>query len=420
MTRPLLPACGIDFGTSNSTAAIHDGQRARLLALEDGKVTLPSAIFFNVDEDSHSYGRAALAEYLDGYEGRLMRSMKSLLGSSLMDAGTEVAGRHLRFRDLLGQFIGEVKRRAEAQAQTGFTQVVLGRPVRFVDDDDAADALAERTLGEIARDCGFREISFQYEPLAAAHDYEQDITREELVLVIDIGGGTSDFSLVRLSPERRGKSDRSSDLLAHGGVHIGGTDFDRQLSLAAVMPELGLGLALKDGKPFPSSVFFQLATWHTIHLAYTRKTWSDLQNMARDVADRPRYDRLARVVRQQRAHEIAIAIEAAKIALSANTSTRIELDALEDGFCIDIPREILEDAIGGDIQRVVQAALATLASAGVRPEQLDTLFFTGGASAVPALRLALAGAFPAAQAVEGDAYGSVGSGLAVTAQQRYG
>lgn len=420
MTRSLLPACGIDFGTSNSTAAIHDGERARLLPLEDGKATLPSAIFFNLDEDSHSFGRAALGEYLEGYEGRLMRSMKSLLGSSLMDSGTEVAGRYLSFRELLGRFIGEVKSRAEQQAQQSFSQVVLGRPVRFVDDDDTADAQAERTLGEIAATCGFRDISFQFEPLAAAHDYEQDIAREELVLVIDIGGGTSDFSLVRLSPERRGKADRSSDLLAHGGVHIGGTDFDRQLSLAAVMPEMGLGAQLKDGKPFPSSVFFQLATWHTIHLAYTRKSWSDLQGMARDIADVRRYDRLARVVQQQRAHEIAIAVEGAKIALSEHASTHVELDALEDNFTLEIARDTLDIAVAAEIERVCAAAHATLKLGGVQPDRIDTLFFTGGASAMPALRRALAAAFPLARTVEGDAYGSVGSGLAVTARQRYG
>ncbi|WP_028453863.1 Hsp70 family protein [Chitinilyticum litopenaei] len=420
MTSSLLTACGIDFGTSNSTAAIHDGRRARLLPLEDGKATLPSAIFFNLDEDSHSFGRAAMAEYLEGYEGRLMRSMKSLLGSSLMDAGTEIGGRYLSFRELLGRFIGEIKLRAEDATQQTLQQVVLGRPVRFVDDDDAADRQAETTLGDIARQCGFRDISFQYEPLAAAHDYEQDIGREELVLVIDIGGGTSDFSLVRLSPERRGKADRNADLLGHGGVHIGGTDFDRQLSLAALMPELGLGAALKDGKPFPSSVFFQLATWHTIHLAYTRKAWSELQGMARNIADHRRYDRLARVVQQQRAHELALAVEQAKIALSADDRIRIGLDALENGFSLDILRCTLDEAIAQDIARIGATAQATLRQAGVEAGQLDTLFFTGGASAVPALRQSLAALFPQARAVEGDAYGSVGSGLAVTARQRYG
>ncbi|HSC79447.1 MAG TPA: Hsp70 family protein [Chitinolyticbacter sp.] len=413
-------ACGIDFGTSNSTAAHYTTQGPRLLALEDGKVTLPSAVFFNLDEDSLAFGRAALTEYLEGYEGRLMRSMKSLLGSSLIDQGTEVAGRMLSFKSLIGCFIGELKRRAEQQAGTAFDAVVLGRPVRFVDDNDAADALAERTLADIARELGFAEVSFQFEPIAAAHAYEEDITREELTLVVDIGGGTSDFSLVRLSPERRGKADRSSDLLASSGVHVGGTDLDKRLSLAAIMPELGLGAALKNGALFPSSVFFQLATWHTINFAYTRKTWRTLQELAPEVTDAARFNRLLAVVRQQSAHHLAMRVEDAKIALSAAATVDLPLPEVDDALRLDLARGTFENAIADELAAIGNAADAALTQAGIRADDIDTLFFTGGASAVPALRAALAARFPAARAVEGDAYGSVGAGLAVVARQRYG
>ncbi|OYW33950.1 MAG: heat-shock protein, partial [Methyloversatilis sp. 12-65-5] len=260
-----LTACGIDFGTSNSTAAVHDGAVARLLPLEAGRLTLPSAVFFNLDEDTMSFGRAALNEYLEGYEGRLMRSMKSLLGSGLMDTGTDVGGRHLAFRDLIGGFLAEIRKRAETAARCGFDQVVIGRPVYFVDDDPEADQLAEDTLAQIVRGLGFRDVSFQFEPIAAAHAFEQTVERESLVLVVDIGGGTSDFSLVRLSPERRNATDRSADLLGTSGVHIGGTDFDKRLSLACVMPELGMGGLLASGAILPNTTYFQLATWHTIH-----------------------------------------------------------------------------------------------------------------------------------------------------------
>jgi hypothetical chaperone protein len=224
-------ACGIDFGTSNSTAGWRrPGQSAPsslLLPLEDGKLTLPSVVFFHAEDAHVSYGRAALADYLAGHEGRLMRSLKSLLGTSMMDDHTEVMGRALPFRDLLAQFVGELKRRAEQAAGREFTRAVLGRPVFFVDDDHKADQRAERTLEEIARKAGLRDIAFQYEPIAAAFDYESQITREELVLVVDIGGGTSDFALIRLSPERAGRPERRDDILASGGVHIGGTDFDK-------------------------------------------------------------------------------------------------------------------------------------------------------------------------------------------------
>ncbi|GLS02926.1 heat-shock protein [Chitiniphilus shinanonensis] len=412
-------ACGIDFGTSNSTAALHTATGPRLLALEDGKVTLPSAVFFNLDEESLSFGRAALGEYLDGYEGRLMRAMKSLLGSGLMDHGTEVAGRMLSFRDLIGCFIGEVKRRAEAQAGHSLDAVVLGRPVRFVDDDEAADRLAEQTLAGIARDLGFAEVSFQFEPIAAAHDYEQRIAGEELTLVIDIGGGTSDFSLVRLSPQRRGREDRGADLLATAGVHVGGTDFDKRLSLSTVMPELGLGSTLKNGAAFPNSVFFQLATWHTINFAYARRGWRNLQELAPEVTDPRRFERLLRVIRAQSAHHLAMRVEDTKIALSDAAQVALPLPEVEDDLSLTVARDAFAASIADEIAAVGAAADRALQQAGLTADRIDTLFFTGGASAVPALRAALAARFVGARVVEGDAYGSVGTGLAVVAGQRY-
>ena len=220
-------ACGIDFGTSNSTVGwLRPGVPA-LLPLEDGKPTLPSAVFFNADEESTHYGRDALQEYLEGYEGRLMRALKSLLGSNLMEGSTEVGGRALRYSDLLASFIGELKQRAEVAAGRAFDQAVFGRPVFFVDDNPAADRRAQDTLEHIARQVGFREVSFQFEPIGAALHYEASLAREELVLIADIGGGTADFSLVRLSPERARHLDRQDDLLGNAGLHVGGTDFDR-------------------------------------------------------------------------------------------------------------------------------------------------------------------------------------------------
>src|SRR5450830_863604 len=139
-------ACGVDFGTSNSTVGWVRPGHPVMLGLEDGKTTLPSVVFFNAEDEEVTFGRAALAEYLAGYEGRLMRSMKSLLGTSLIDGQTEVAGRALPFRMLLSHFIGEVKRRGEAAAGHGFDAAVFGRPVFFIDDSAEADRQAEDTL----------------------------------------------------------------------------------------------------------------------------------------------------------------------------------------------------------------------------------------------------------------------------------
>lgn len=245
-----------------------------LIALEDDKITLPSVVFFNMEERRPVYGRLALHEYLEGYEGRLMRSLKSLLGSKLIKHDTSVLGTAMPFKDLLALFIGELKKRAEHTAGREFEQVVLGRPVHFVDDDAQADQEAEDTLAEVARKIGFKDVSFQFEPIAAAFDYESTIKDEELVLIVDIGGGTSDFSLVRLSPERRQHDDRQQDILATGGVHIGGTDFDKQLSLQGVMPLFGYGSRMKSGAYMPTSHHMNLATWHTINAVYSQsRSW---------------------------------------------------------------------------------------------------------------------------------------------------
>ena len=174
-------ACGVDFGTSNSTVGWSRPGQSALLQLEDGKVTLPSVVFFNADEEQVYYGRAALANYLQGYEGRLMRSLKSLLGTSLIDDQTEVMGKALPFRSLLTQFIAELKDRAEKAAGREFTSVVMGRPVYFVDGNEEADILAEDTLYEIAQSVGFKDIDFQYEPIAAAFDYESQIDKLSLI-----------------------------------------------------------------------------------------------------------------------------------------------------------------------------------------------------------------------------------------------
>lgn len=414
-------ACGIDFGTSNSTVGwLRPGVEASLLPLEDGKPTLPSAIFFNADEESTHFGRNALQEYLEGYEGRLMRALKSLLGSKLMDGSTEVAGRALPFRDLLASFIGELKTRAEAAAGRSFDQAVFGRPVFFVDDNPAADQRAQDTLEAIARQVGFREVSFQFEPIGAALHYESGLTQEELVLIADIGGGTADFSLVRLSPERAHLDDRREDLLGNAGLHVGGTDFDRALSLECVMPLLGYRGLMKSGTEIPSNLFFQLATWHTINFAYTRQAFADFQHIYRDSTARRELDRLGRLIGQREGHWLALQVEQAKIDLSTQTVAGLQLDRLEAGLEHPITAEAFVQATRSLVERVAGTVSELLQRSGIKPDDVDTLYFTGGASGVTQLRERIAAVLPQARRVEGDLFGSIGAGLAVEARRRYG
>ncbi|WEJ71648.1 Hsp70 family protein [Pseudomonas sp. PSE14] len=413
-------ALGIDFGTSNSTVGWWRPDTEPLIALEDDKITLPSVIFFNVEERRPVFGRLALHEYLEGYEGRLMRSLKSLLGSSLLKSETTVLGSAMPFKDLLGLFIGELKKRAENVAEREFDSVVLGRPVFFVDDDPKADQEAQDTLVAVARKLGFKDVSFQYEPLAAAFDYERSIQREELVLIVDIGGGTSDFSLVRLAPERREVADRHGDILATGGVHIGGTDFDKQLSIQGVMPLFGYGSRMKSDAFMPTSYHLNLATWHTINAVYAQKSQLALQNMRYDIVDATGIDRLFKLIEQRAGHWLAMQVEASKIELSDSQQRDIDLARIEPGLIAELSRELFEGAIGPLLERVRGSITELLNSADVDPVRVDTVFFTGGSSGVPALRQSVAAMLPNARHVDGDRFGGIGSGLAIEAMKRYG
>jgi hypothetical chaperone protein len=416
----IVHACGVDFGTSNSTVGWSRDGRSALLALEGDKLTLPSVVFFNADEEEIKYGRAALADYLEGYEGRLMRSLKSLLGTSLIDGQTEVMGRALPYRTLLSQFIGELKHRAEQSAGRTFEQAVFGRPVHFIDDDADADMLAEDTLEDIAYAVGYKEVAFQYEPIAAAFDYESQIDHEELVLVVDVGGGTSDFTLVRLSPERAKKLDRRTDILATGGVHLGGTDFDKYLSLSSVMPLFGLGSRLKNNIEVPSSYYFNLATWHTINFAYGQKAESQLQDIVRDAMERDKLDRLQNLIKDRSGHWLALRVEEGKIALSDNQETQLNLDRLVPAEILTLRRSAFDGAVSHLITSIEKTVTELLHDASITAGKVDTIFFTGGSSGVPLLRERISALLPEARRVEGDLFGSIGVGLALDAARKFG
>ena len=410
---------GLDFGTSNSTLGLADASGAWLVPLEGAEVTLPSAVFFPSDDPHPAFGRAAIAAYLEGEEGRLMRGLKSTLGSSLVNDRTAIGSRAVSFRDVLARFIGHLRARLDA-VQPGIDRAVFGRPVHFVDDDPVGDAAAQSVLEEIGRACGFREIAFQYEPVAAALHYEQGLTAEELVLVFDIGGGTSDLSVLRLSPLRARAADRAGDILANGGIRVGGTDFDRLLSLAEAMPHLGYQSTSKAGQGIlPRHYWQDMATWHRINTLYAPRVMADLKGL-RHEADRPDLsDRMMHVVIHRHGHAIAMEVERAKIALSGAEAARLMLAPLTTGPNPMIRRDGFDAAIASPVERIRALIAATLAEAGLAPDRIATVFLTGGSAQLPRLRALLAEVMPAARLATGDMLGSVGTGLALDARRRF-
>ena len=412
--------CGIDFGTSNSTVALADRSRAWLLPLEEAEVTLPSAVFWESDGTAPEFGRAAIAAYVRGDDGRLMRGLKSTLGSPLIDEKTRVGNRTVSFKDVVARFFGRMLVPLK-DAAGPLTQVVLGRPVHFVDDDAAGDAKAQSVLEDIARSAGFRDVAFQFEPIAAALQYEQSVRREELVLIVDIGGGTSDFSVVRVSPDRARASDRTADILANDGIRVGGTDFDRLLSLAQVMPHLGYKSTTGAGKGLmPNHYFLDLATWHKINMLYTQRCMTDLRAL-RHMADRTEMlDRLIHVVSHHHGHSIAMAVEAAKIALSDQDAVRVALAPYTKGPNPMITRPQFDTAVAAPVARIAGMLAQVLAQAGVQAHDIGTVFMTGGSSGLPIMRACVQAALPGVTIATGDMLGSVGTGLALDARRKFG
>ena len=423
----------IDFGTSNSAVALPRAQGGvRLIELEPGQPTMPTAVFYRADtppqqlEAERLYGRAAVAAYVEGVDGRLMRSMKSILGSSLLDQSTDIGGgRGVKYRDVVTGYLRHLKRRAEAELGHAADRLVLGRPVFFVDDDPARDAQAQAALETAARQVGFRELQFQYEPIAAALDFEDSVLEETLVLVADIGGGTSDFSMVRVGPARRGRVERRDDILANHGVHIAGTDFDRHVELACILPLLGYR-TLRPAKPgeapreVPSGVYFDLATWHLINTVYSPARLAELKGMKGWYADPRHHARLLVTVEERLGHALAAAAERAKIDVAMTGQAQVDLSALEHALAASLQEQQAAAALETDLEKIVQAAAETVRKAGVQAAQVQALYFTGGSTGLTPLVDRIAARFPRAQRVRGDRFASVAQGLGLHARVVFG
>src|SRR5262245_46097386 len=415
-----MSICGLDFGTSNTTLGTLDGAAPVLAALEAEHTAIPSAIFYEADGGVR-IGRRAVDAYVEGVPGRLLRSLKSVLGTSLIDETTRLGRERKSFRDVIAAYVGAIKRRAEQATGRQLTHVVHGRPVHFVDNAPDADRKAEDTLRGIAKDLGFDEVTFQFEPIAAALDYERHIASEELALIADIGGGTSDFSIVRLGPERHGKADRTADILANDGVRVGGTDFDRQLSLGVVMPLFGYGSPMKRaGLDVPSSYFQDLATWSSINRMYEPRVLADIRQVQREAAEPELLDRLIRVIHEQRGHTLAMEVEDAKIALSGQKRSEIPLTWIEPGLSAAMNQRDLVSHTKQLAARISARVKNCLDQAGLKAGAIDAVFLTGGSVRLAHVRQAIVKTVPKARIVEGDIFGAVGKGLTLEALRRYG
>ncbi len=406
--------CGIDFGTSNSSIAVASiTQKPQMIAVEDEHITIPSAIFYENNKSQPVFGRLALQKYMSGEEGRLMRSLKRVLGTDIMQNGTILHGKSVKFENILAQYIKFMKEKAENFVHENIEKVVMGRPVHFRDNDKKGDIEAEKQLKDVAEKAGFKEIYFQYEPIAAAYAHEENIKGEKLACVIDIGGGTSDFSIIRLGEKLKSKKNRYDDILADSGIRIGGNDFDKDLSIKSFMPELGMHTTYGKKNLFvPTSQYFDMSEWSKINMAYTYQNKKIINEVLTEAHNPEKYTRLLELYEQEAGHKLLWLVENAKIKLSNQPQVMTILDFLSGKPQIQSTDLVLSEAVKNDLSKVKNSVQECLSQAQIKAEKIDLIILTGGSTEIPIVKNELCQVFPNAEISAKDKLTSVGLGLA--------
>lgn len=426
---------GIDFGTTNSSAAISNGEKTVMVQLEQSFETIPTAIYFSNNKPEIYFGRDALYnaidnEILSGFgekedSGRFMRSIKRALGTSLMNQGTVIKGQWITFDKIIGLFIKNIKTRIDLAADEDVESIVMGRPVHFVDNDPEGDVRAESELKQICLDVGFKNVEFQYEPIAAAFAHERDLLEEHLALVIDVGGGTSDFTLIRIGGSLKDKINREEDILANTGVRIGGNDFDKNLSLCKFMPEFGKDTMyggqtlLEPVLAVPVGHFYDLSDWGRVNSLYTYKNINIIKRYLQLAHEKEKYQRLLDVVENQLGHKVLTAIEKIKIALTDSSYKKIKFDFLANSPEFIIKQFELEGSIEPLVSKIVDAAIDCVKLAGVKQEDISLIVLAGGSTEIPYVQKSLCKYFKKAHVSSKNKMSCVGLGLAYDALRRF-
>ena len=398
---------GIDFGTTNSAVAIADDDGGVQLVPLAGAPHWRTVLYFEPG-GGLTAGAPAIARYLETEgDGRLIQSIKSHLASAAFSR-TQILGRPWRIEDMIAAYLRQI--RAAAPIDLG-TRAVVGRPVRYwgaEDDDDDARAVAR--MREALGKAGFDEVVFEHEPVGAAARYAARLDREEQIVVADFGGGTTDFSVVRVP---------SGEVLATGGIGVSGDAFDARVIDAVVAPALGRGTRYRDEMggeaPIPAWLYGHLRRWHYLSFLKEESTLRLLDRVSRGALEPARIGRLLRVVDDDLGLVLHRAVEGAKVRLSTRDRDRVALEALDLDLAIERPG--FEGWIADDLDAIDRVLDDVLARAGVEAAAIDRVFATGGSSLVPVVRERLIGRFGADKLVGGEELTSVAWGLAARARQ---
>lgn len=360
--------------------------------------------------DTHlSFGQQALTRYLDDPgEGYYIKSPKSFLGSTGLKP-QQIAF----FEHVVAAMMLEAKNKAELVLGKELTQVVIGRPINFQGQHgEESNKQAIDVLTNAAKDIGFKDIEFQYEPVAAGLEFEASLSKETRVLVVDIGGGTTDCSMILMSPERKLSTERHQDLLGHSGKRIGGNDFDIQLAMKKLMPNLGSESKLLSGKPMPIKSYFNAVAINDLYAQtqfYSAENGRFLKDLVLDAAEPELLQRLIEVYRNRLSYQLVNNAEQAKITLSDEQDCHLDLSYLYEGLNQNISRLDFFTSTERELNLIADLMKEATEQAGCKP---DVIFVTGGTARSPVIHDFLSSAFDQTQVVVGDHFGSVTSGLA--------
>ena len=405
---------GIDFGTSNSAAGYMAGGKPRLVEMAPGQTTLPTTFFFDFDTRKTLIGEPANEALLEGADGRFMRALKRVLGTTLMHEQRQILNQRVTFVEIIAGFLKQIKTRAEADAGVTFDRVLSGRPVVFHGTNDPREEQAEADLRACYLAAGFTDVAFLAEPEAAAIASGALEQSGEIGLIVDIGGGTSDFSLFRAGQD-------GVEILANHGVRIGGTDFDRAINIDRVMPLLGKGTDLRKmigpgASPVPIAIFNDLATWEKIPFLYTPKHRRMAEEMAKLAYEPEKLDRLVTVLEDELGHELAFAVERGKIAANrGDAEARIALTAIERGLAAPLPAGCLAQILESQAEALLIGVQDTLAAAGLSYEEVERVVYVGGSSMMAMVSDTMKAQFPKAEHSFSEVFTAVTDGLAIAA-----
>ncbi len=429
------PVVGFDFGTTNSSIAMAQNGQVRM-------VDFPSAAANSRSSRSLLYlqrrlraagkpvavysGAAAIEHYLatDNYDeeylGRLIQSLKSYLSARDL-TGTEIFGRQYRFEDLVARILRDLRVRASEFFGAEITRALAGRPVMFVGANAEADndfALAR--LRQSFTEAGFTDVDFVMEPVAAAYAYESTIDRDETLLIGDFGGGTTDFSLLRIGPSSRAGGQH--EILGNTGVGLAGDAFDARIVRRLISPALGsdsLARSIDKTLPaLPAWVYANLERWHTLSFLRTHAVREMLRSAQKRALEPEKIAALTAVIDHDLGYRLHGAVQRLKIDLSSQDQADFILDTEAVHLRAPVQRSDFEGWIAPELARMEASLDDLLQTSGVKPSHVDRVFLTGGTSLVPAVQRVFTSRFGVNKVQSGDAFTSVAHGLALMAQQR--